>query len=48
MDGEPPEDKIGTNAADRPSMSRMKANEGDRESRSDDRINGTSVVPYVH
>ena len=39
---------MGTNATDRPSIGRMKVDVGVRGSRTDVRISGTSVVPYVY
>ena len=48
MDEELPEEEMGTNVRDRLSIGRMKDEEGVRESRADLKINGTSVVPYVH
>ena len=48
MDEELPEDEIGTNMTERPSIGCIKAEEGVRESRTDLKVRGTSVVPYVH
>lgn len=45
MDEELPEDEMGTNARDRLSIGRMKDDEGVRESRTDFKIRGISVVP---
>jgi hypothetical protein len=42
-----PEDGIGTNVMERPSIGRMKVDEGVRGSCADLKISGTSVVPYV-
>ena len=47
MDEELPEEEMGTNVRDRPSIGRMKDEEGARGSRADPKISGTSVVPYT-
>ena len=43
-----PEDETGRKATYRLSIGRMMIDEGVRESRADVKINGASVVPYVH
>ena len=48
MEEELPADEAGRKATDRLSIGRIMIDEYVRESRADVKINGASVVPYVH